>query len=65
ALGKIREEAGNTAQALANYQRSLELDNRQEYVASRVAALQGGASALGPSVELGTRIAERSTEPTR
>lgn len=66
ALGNIREESGDKAQALANYQRSLEVDDRQEYVASRVAALQGGTSGAGGlAVELGTRIAERSTEPTR
>lgn len=65
ALGKIREEAGDTAQALVNYQRSLDVDDRQEYVASRVAALQGGGRSMGPTVDLGTQIAERSTEQTR
>jgi hypothetical protein len=48
ALGKIREDAGETAQALANYQRSLWYDNRQTQVAARMAALQsGGAVATG------------------
>ncbi len=57
ALGKIREEAGDTAQALANYQRSFSLDNRQPQVASRLSALRGGGGPLRPTVELGTRIA--------
>lgn len=66
ALGKIRDDAGDTAQALANYQRSLSQDNRQPEVASRVAALQGGGSTLsGPTVELGTRMAEREPSSPR
>ena len=65
ALGKIREEAGDKAQALANYQRSLDIDNRQTLVASRVSALQGGGGSAGPTVELGTRIADRSTAAPR
>lgn len=68
ALGKIREEAGETAQAVANYQRSLNLDNRQTQVASRLSALQGGGvggGTGGPTVELGTRVAERSTDAPR
>ncbi|MBN1395572.1 MAG: tetratricopeptide repeat protein [Pirellulales bacterium] len=68
ALGKIREDAGDAAQALANYQRSFNLDNRQPQLAARLAALQGGpggADPSGPVVELGTRVAERSTEATR
>lgn len=60
ALGKIREEAGDTAQALANYQRSFSLDNRQPRVASRLNALRGGGRTLGPAVELGTRVADRN-----
>jgi tetratricopeptide (TPR) repeat protein len=44
ALGKIREDAGETAQALANYQRSLNQDNRQPQVVARVAALQTSAT---------------------
>jgi tetratricopeptide (TPR) repeat protein len=65
ALGKIRDDAGETAQALANYQRSLVHDNRQPEVAARVTALQGGTSAgaaapSAPAVSLGTRVADRS-----
>ncbi len=71
ALGKIREDAGDTAQALANYQRSLWYDNRQTLVASRVAALQtgspGGAAngVSAPTVDMGTRMADRSAPPLR
>ncbi len=65
ALGKIREDAGDKAQALANYQRSLSQDNRQPQVAARVTSLQGGpAPAPGPpgtpappAVDMGTRMA--------
>jgi tetratricopeptide (TPR) repeat protein len=66
ALGKIREDAGESAQALANYQRSLWHDTRQPQVAARVTALQSGASAGAappPAVNLGTRTADRSPAP--
>jgi tetratricopeptide (TPR) repeat protein len=39
ALGKQREDAGETAQALANYQRSLSVDPNQPQIASRIGAL--------------------------
>lgn len=78
ALGKIRDDAGDKAQALANYQRSLSQDSRQPQVASRVSILRGGPRAavgpLGgntvapdglapPTVEMGTRMADRSANP--
>jgi len=70
ALGKLREEAGELAQALANYQRSLQYDNRQPYVAARVAALQGNSAAntptvAAPNIELGTRVSDRNAELPR
>jgi tetratricopeptide (TPR) repeat protein len=40
ALGKLREESGDTGQALANYQRSLQINRFQPQVAARAAALQ-------------------------
>ena len=40
ALGKVREESGNYPQALANYQRSLQINPGQADVAARVTALQ-------------------------
>jgi Tfp pilus assembly protein PilF len=54
ALGKIREELGEQSQALVNYQRSLQLDNTQPQVASRVAVLQASAGAgAGPTAPAG------------
>jgi len=67
ALGKIREDAGDKAQALANYQRSLQYDNRQPQVASRVTSLQTGVAGTpgAPAVDLGTRMADRAPSPLR
>jgi tetratricopeptide (TPR) repeat protein len=64
ALGKIREEAGDKAQAVANYQRSLWQDNRQPQVAARLTALQGGAAG-GPAAvgEPGARVVDRGPAP--
>lgn len=60
ALGKLREDAGETAQALANYQRALQIDPRQPQLASRVGALSTPVAPLGaPSP--GTRMV---TTPT-
>jgi tetratricopeptide (TPR) repeat protein len=66
ALGKIREEAGDAQQALANYQRSLSLDRFQPQVASRVASLQG-ATATAPIVTPpgGTRTVTAPVPQTR
>jgi Tfp pilus assembly protein PilF len=44
ALGRLREETGQCAQALWNYQRSLQLDEAQPEVAARVAVLEGVAA---------------------
>jgi tetratricopeptide (TPR) repeat protein len=49
ALGKLREESGDTTQALTNYQRSLAYNRNQPEVAARVAALSGAMSP-GPVV---------------
>jgi tetratricopeptide (TPR) repeat protein len=43
ALGSIREQSGEYAQALSNYRQSLAYDSFQQGVASRVAALQPAA----------------------
>lgn len=43
ALGSLRENLGDPGQALANYQRSLQLNNSQPQIAARVAALQSTA----------------------
>jgi len=68
ALGKIREDAGEKSQAMANYQRSLGYDSRQPHVAARLSALQAAGTtstgttlaAVPPTVEQGTRMADRN-----
>ena len=69
ALGKIREDAGDTVQALANYQRSLEHDGRQTQLAARVASMQAGAGAGGvsaPTIDMGARVVDRNaSQPVR
>jgi tetratricopeptide (TPR) repeat protein len=75
ALGKIRDDAGDKAQALANYQRSITRDSRQPYVASRISALQGGVTAptstgapgapAPPTVDMGTRMAAGAPSPLK
>ena len=68
ALGKIREDTGDRAQALANYQRSYLRDNRQPAVAARIAALQVGSAPSAtapPLVDQGTRMADRNAAPVR
>jgi tetratricopeptide (TPR) repeat protein len=54
ALGKIRDDAGDKTQALANYQRSLSRDSRQPHVASRITALQGGVTSATSGASSGT-----------
>jgi tetratricopeptide (TPR) repeat protein len=65
ALGKIREDSGETGQALANYQRSLWYDSQQPQVASRVSVLQSGMVASPPPASDGspTRLVERNSAP--
>lgn len=66
ALGKLREESGDTAQALANYQRSLAINRYQPQVAQRVAALQmGGAPLTSPTPPGGTRMVTTPDQPVR
>jgi tetratricopeptide (TPR) repeat protein len=70
ALGKIREESGDYAQALINYQRSLNIDNRQPQLASRVSMLQTKlgittAAPAPPAISTGTLMAAPSTTSPR
>jgi tetratricopeptide (TPR) repeat protein len=78
AIGWHREVAGDKAQALANYQRSLLHDNRQPLVAARISALQGGTPPNGaapapaapgtpppPATDQGTRMADRNVPPPK
>jgi Flp pilus assembly protein TadD len=45
ALGRLRDQSGDHAQALSNYVRSLELNRFQPEIAARVAQLQGAVGA--------------------
>ena len=67
ALGKLREENGETQQALANYQRSLAINRYQPQVAQRVAALQSGmiGTPTGPTPPDGTRMVTNPGVPVR
>jgi len=66
ALGRIHEEAGNTAQALSDYERSLWHDRFQPEVAARVASLRAalGPAAPPPAQPGGARYAVGPTAPT-
>lgn len=55
ALGSIREQMGDTDQALANYQRSLNLNQFQGGISERIAALQRSRGDLGGQAASGTR----------
>ena len=65
ALGKLREENGDQAQALAVYQRSLMHNRYQPDVSARVAALQPafGSQVLAPTTVGGSRTVT-SQQPT-
>ncbi|MDA1055705.1 MAG: tetratricopeptide repeat protein [Planctomycetota bacterium] len=56
ALGNIREQLGDTQQALANYQRSYNLNSFQPGVAQRIASLSGTPVGGGVSGSGGTRV---------
>lgn len=66
ALGRLREQSGEYAQALANYQQSYSLNHFQPQVAERIAALNqtisGGVSPTPPG---GTRMVNSGTSTTR
>jgi tetratricopeptide (TPR) repeat protein len=66
ALGKIREDSGETGQALANYQRSLWYDSQQPQVASRVSVLQSGFVTSPPPAPDAppTRVVDRGNSAT-
>jgi tetratricopeptide (TPR) repeat protein len=60
ALGKLREDFGETAQAISDYQRSLAIDPYQPQLASRIATLAGPV--FSPTPVGGTRVV--TTPPT-
>lgn len=67
ALGKLHEDLGDPAQALADYQRSLWHDSAQPAVAARVAALRGAYGNIAPITTPpgGTRTVTVPTQPLR
>ncbi len=64
ALGKLREDAGETAQAVANYQRSLAVNPSQPQLAARVAALTTPATPVFTPPG-GTRVVTAPGAPPR
>jgi tetratricopeptide (TPR) repeat protein len=57
ALARLREQSGDYAQALANYQRSYSLNRFQPEIAERIAALNRTVSGqVGPTPADGTRV---------
>lgn len=64
ALAKLREETGDYAQALANYQRSIQINSLQPQVAERIASLQNlmGTTTTAAPVA-GTRVATQPWVP--
>jgi tetratricopeptide (TPR) repeat protein len=67
ALGRLRDEAGEYAQAMENYRRSLQLDRFQPELASRVTALQSSmpTAPLYPPSSGGTRVVNSGTPTQR
>jgi Flp pilus assembly protein TadD len=65
ALGKLREDGGETAQALANYQRSLQLDPNQPQLAARVASLSTPVFSAPPTTAPDTRMVTVPAAPVR
>ena len=62
ALAKLREESGDYTQALANYNRSHQINPLQPQVAERIAALQNVLGTSGPAITpvAGTHVATRT-----
>jgi lipopolysaccharide biosynthesis regulator YciM len=56
ALGKVREQLGDTAQALANYERSLGLNQYQPQLAQRVASIRASSAPPPATPPGGTRV---------
>jgi tetratricopeptide (TPR) repeat protein len=68
ALGRLREQMGEHALALADYQKSLWYDRYQPQVAARVAALQsafGPVDTTVPGPPKDTRLVSRNSNPLR
>jgi tetratricopeptide (TPR) repeat protein len=56
ALGKVREQLGDVTQALANYERSLAINQFQPQLSARVASMKSAISAPVTTPPGGTRV---------
>jgi Tfp pilus assembly protein PilF len=56
ALGKVREELGDVSQAMANYERSLAVNQHQPQLAAKVASLRSSMTAPVTTPAGGTRV---------
>jgi tetratricopeptide (TPR) repeat protein len=66
ALGKVREDMGESGQALVDYQRSLWYDRFQPQVASRIAALRStGTTPLSGGPDGATRLVDKQSASLR
>ena len=66
AMGHLRDQSGDTAQALANYQRSYALNRSQPAVAHRIAAISRSLKTTGPDKSDGeTRMVDSGSTPPR
>ncbi len=66
ALGQLHEQAGETGQALANYERSLARNPLRRDIAGRVASLRAaGSGAPWSATPSATRLADRLPRPPR
>lgn len=66
ALGRLREQSGDYTQALANYQRSYELNRFQPEIAERIASLNRSISGgTTPGMPSGTRTVSAGTTTPR
>ena len=66
ALGRLREQSGQHAQALANYDRSLQSNQFQPHVASRATALRAVVGGQSPMTSTRTtRLVNKATSSVR
>ncbi len=67
AMGRLREQDGDRAQALSNYQQSLAANRFQPDVATRVTSLQSsmGGSPVGTAFSQGPQTVSRGPSPVR
>ena len=65
AMGHLRDQSGNTAQALENYQRSYALNRSQPDVAHRIATISQGLNKSAPSTsDDDRRMVDTGSTPT-